>query len=88
LASGRNGTPHVGVTSDLAQRATEHLAGALAGFTKKVRLQTPCLDGADRAHGRSDSVRKADQVRQPKGQLALIERDNPFGSDLYETLNA
>ena len=34
LASKRNGTLYVGVTSDVARRAWEHRVGELEGFTK------------------------------------------------------
>src|SRR5947209_3207351 len=35
MASQRNGTLHVGVTSDIGRRAYEHRTGAIAGFTKR-----------------------------------------------------
>ena len=35
LASKRNGTLYVGVTSDVARRVWEHRSGAVAGFTRK-----------------------------------------------------
>jgi putative endonuclease len=35
MASCRNGTLYIGVTSDLAKRAWEHRNGIIPGFTKK-----------------------------------------------------
>lgn len=35
MASGRNGTIYVGVTSDLPRRAWEHREGTINGFTKR-----------------------------------------------------
>ncbi len=35
MASGRNGTLYIGVTSDLVKRAWEHRNGVVPGFTRK-----------------------------------------------------
>jgi putative endonuclease len=35
MASGRNGTLYIGVTSDLPKRAWEHRNGVVPGFTRK-----------------------------------------------------
>jgi len=35
MASGRNGTLYISVTSDLVKRAWEHREGLVAGFTRK-----------------------------------------------------
>lgn len=35
MASSRNGTIYIGVTSDLPKRVWEHRTGAVDGFTKK-----------------------------------------------------
>ena len=35
LASARNGTLYIGVTSDIYGRMAEHTQGLIAGFTKK-----------------------------------------------------
>jgi predicted GIY-YIG superfamily endonuclease len=37
MASKRNGTLYVGVTSDIGRRAFEHRTGAAPGFTKRYR---------------------------------------------------
>ncbi len=39
LASGRNGTLYVGVTSDLPRRLAEHRAGATGGFTDRYSVR-------------------------------------------------
>ncbi len=39
LASARNGTLYIGVTSDLARRIEAHRCGAVEGFTKKYDVQ-------------------------------------------------
>ncbi|TAN62086.1 MAG: hypothetical protein EPN20_11395 [Magnetospirillum sp.] len=38
LASGRNGTLYVGVTSDVVRRIWEHKMDAVDGFTKKYSI--------------------------------------------------
>jgi len=38
MASGRNGTLYVGVTSDLVKRGHEHKSDLVDGFTKKYRV--------------------------------------------------
>jgi putative endonuclease len=40
LASKRNGTLYVGVTSDLGRRASEHRSGAVPGFTRDYGVRT------------------------------------------------
>jgi len=40
LASERNGTLSVGVTSDLIKRVQEHREGLVAGFTRKYGVKT------------------------------------------------
>jgi len=40
LASKRNGTLYVGVTSDLYGRMTEHRDGLIAGFTQRYGVKT------------------------------------------------
>jgi len=39
LASARNGTLYLGVTSDLIKRIWEHREGLLEGFTKKYGVK-------------------------------------------------
>ncbi len=41
MASGRNGTLYIGVTSDLAKRVWQHREGVADGFSKRLRLQDP-----------------------------------------------
>jgi putative endonuclease len=39
MASQRNGTLYVGVTTDLAQRAFDHREGRIPGFSKKYNCK-------------------------------------------------
>ena len=45
MASRRNGTLYVGVTSDIARRATQHREGEIAGFTKRYAAIWESRDG-------------------------------------------
>lgn len=39
MASKRNGTIYIGVTSNLVQRVWQHKEGAIEGFTSKYRVK-------------------------------------------------
>ena len=88
IASQRNGTLYVGVTSDIGQRAFRHRTGAIKGFTRrygcKILVWFEPHERMDEAIAREKQIKSGS--RKPK--LALIERDNPLWTDLYETLNA
>jgi putative endonuclease len=87
LASRRNGTLYVGVTSDLARRVYEHRSDAFPGFTAKYdvkRLVWYELHGtADEAISQEKRIKRWRRA----WKLDLIERFNPQWLDLYETLN-
>ena len=87
MASRRNGTLYVGVTSDIGRRAFEHRTGAIAGFTRrygcKLLVWIEPHDRMDGAIAREKQIKSGSR----KDKLALIERDNPLWRDLFETLN-
>jgi putative endonuclease len=87
MASGRNGTLYVGVTSDLARRAWEHRTAAAPGFAKrygcKLLVWMEPHERMDEAIFREKQIKSGSR----KDKLALIERDNPQWRDLYEKLN-
>jgi putative endonuclease len=87
MASRRNGTLYVGVTSDIGRRAFEHRTGAMAGFSKrygcKLLVWLESQERMDEAIAREKQIKSGSR----KDKLALIERDNPPWKDLYETLN-
>ena len=41
MASGRNGTLYIGVTSDLCKRVREHKEGLFGGFTAEYGVNNP-----------------------------------------------
>ena len=86
LASERNGTLYVGVTSDLIRRVWEHRDGTVPGFTSKYDVKMLVWyerhDDIEAAIGREKAVKKWRRA----WKLSLIEETNPDWRDLYETL--
>ena len=82
VASGRNGTLYIGVTSDLPKRAWQHREGVADGFTKEhgcktlVWYELHC--NAESAITREKQLKKWNRV----WKLSLIERMNPQWKDL------
>jgi len=88
LASRRNGTLYVGVTSDLLRRAWQHRSGEIAGFTKKYRVK---LLVYIEVHARMpEAILREKQIKEWRRawKIALIERDNPHWIDLYPSFTA
>jgi putative endonuclease len=84
LASQRNGTLYIGVTSDLIRRAWQHKTHATQGFTARYevgRLVHYELFG-DMAHAIVREKRLKKWNRQWK--LRLIEERNPDWRDLWD----
>lgn len=86
MASRRNGTLYLGVTSNLVRRVHQHRESALAGFTKRHRCKVLVWF---EVHGSMESAITREQ--QLKGgsrdrKLALIEAQNPHWNDLYPRL--
>jgi len=86
LASQRNGTLYVGVTSDLIRRVYQHRNDQVEGFTRKYKVHRlvyfeACPDMVA-AITREKQIKK--WLRQWK--IDLIEERNPEWCDLYPTL--
>jgi putative endonuclease len=86
LASKRNGTLYVGVTSDLARRVSDHDSGAVAGFTRDYGVRTLVFaefhDTMEGAILREKRIKK----RRRAWKLELIERHNPQWRDISDEL--
>ncbi|MFY9293130.1 MAG: GIY-YIG nuclease family protein [Methylorubrum rhodinum] len=88
LASRRDGTLYLGVTSNLPRRIWEHKTKAAPGFTAQY--------GVDRlvwyeVHSRIDeAIARENAIKKWRREwkLALIEGMNPDWNDLYDRLNA
>ena len=87
MASRRNGTLYVGVTSDIGRRAYDHRIGAIDGFTKRYGCKL--LVWIEPHERMEEAIAREKQIKSGsrKKKLMLIERDNPLWEDLYERLN-
>ena len=86
LASCRNGTLYVGMTSELARRAYEHKNGAIPGFTKKYGVKLLVYIEQHEDTGAARAREKAIKKWRRAWKLELIERENPQWRDLSEGL--
>jgi putative endonuclease len=87
MASRRNGTLYVGVTSNIGGRAFEHRTGAIEGFTKRYGCTKLVWFEPHERMGEAIAREKQIKSGSRKDKLALIERNNPLWKDLFETLN-
>ena len=84
MASKRNGTLYVGVTSNLPRRAHEHRTSALPGFT--ARYGCKLLVFYEWYADMPTAIAREKQIKagSRKAKLALIEAMNPDWDDLYD----
>lgn len=86
LASQRNGTLYIGVTSDLVQRIWQHKNDAVEGFTEKYGVHSlvyfELLDDMLNAITREKQLKKWNRA----WKLVLIEKQNPTWQDLWPTI--
>ena len=86
LASKRNGTLYIGVTSDLVKRIGEHKHDISEGFTRHYGVHLlvwyelhPSMESAIVREKRLKNWNR-------KWKLELIESSNPGWQDLYQTI--
>ena len=86
LASKRNGTLYVGVTSNLIQRIWQHKNHSVEGFTASYEVNQLVhfeqYDDINYALAREKQLKNWTR----KWKLALIEKENPDWMDLYESI--
>jgi len=82
LASQRNGTLYIGVTSNLIKRVWEHKENS-SGFTKKYNVKK--LVYFERHDNNESAINKEKLLKfwKRKWKLDLIEKFNPKWTDLY-----
>jgi putative endonuclease len=83
LASQRNGTLYVGVTSNLVQRVWQHKSDLVEGFTKKYEVHVLVWYEAHETMESAITREKTIKGWQRKWKLDLIESANPAWRDLY-----
>lgn len=86
LASKRNGTLYVGVTSDLTKRVWEHKQDAVAGFTRKYKVHT--LVYFEQHEDMLNAIQREKQIKkwERAWKIELIESCNPEWRDLWEEI--
>ena len=86
LASKPYGTLYVGVTSNLVRRVFEHKSKAVPGFTARYCVDT--LVWFEAHDSVEAAIRREKQIKEWKREwkFNLIERANPYWTDLYPGL--
>ena len=86
LASKKNGTLYVGVTSNIVKRIHEHKTNVVAGFTQKYKVHD--LVYFEETQDVISAITREKQIKKwnRRWKLALIEKENPEWQDLYESL--
>ena len=86
MASKRNGTIYIGVTSDLIGRVWQHRNGLVGGFTRKhgckLLVWYEAYDDLQKARLRELQMKKWKRL----WKISTIEAGNPNWDDLYPTL--
>ena len=87
LASKRNGTLYVGVTSDLGKRVWQHGQGVVEGFTREYEVKR--LVHAEEFSDLSAAREREHTLKRwrRRWKVALSESENPAWRDLYDDLN-
>jgi putative endonuclease len=86
LASRRNGTLYIGVTSDLPGRIWQHKNDVIKGFTQKYAVHT--LVYCELHAEMPAAIAREKQLKKWRRawKLDLIERHNPEWNDLYDQI--
>ena len=86
LASKRNGTLYIGVTSDLVKRIWEHKQNMVDGFSKRYSIhQLVWYEMHESMESAIDREKRLKEWKR-KWKLELIEVTNPNWQDLYHTI--
>ncbi|HUK11784.1 MAG TPA: GIY-YIG nuclease family protein [Thermoanaerobaculaceae bacterium] len=86
LASRRNGTLYIGVTSDLRARVSQHRNDVMEGFTKRYGVHTLVYY---ELHGEMlEAIKREKQLKKwnRAWKVELIEQANPAWKDLCDEI--
>ena len=86
LASRRNGTLYVGVTSDIVRRVWQHKNDEAPGFTKRYSVHSLVWYEVHKTMESAIGREKALKEWKRAWKLELIEKVNPQWQDLYPEL--
>ena len=88
LASERNGTLYIGVTSDLAKRVWEHKNDLVEGFSKEYGVHR--LVWFESGSSIEGAIQREKQLKKwnRAWKIRLIESNNPYWNDLFELITA
>jgi putative endonuclease len=86
MASKKNGTLYVGVTSNLVKRIWEHKNNMVEGFTKRYGVHQ--LVWYELHASMESALAREKRLKDWKRawKLELIEKNNPDWQDLYSTI--
>jgi putative endonuclease len=86
LASRRNGTLYIGVTSDLSRRAWEHRRDIIDGFSKRYGVHK--LVYVEFHSTMVEAILREKRVKRWRRawKITLIEERNPDWRDLYDEI--
>ena len=86
LASGKNGTLYMGVTSDLKRRIYQHKNKLIEGFTEKYKVSQ--LVYFDQTKDVESAILREKQLKKwnRSWKIRLIEENNPLWKDLYSQI--
>ncbi len=86
LASERNGTLYLGVSSDLVKRIWEHREGLFEGFTKKYGIKH--LVWFEVHAEAMSAITREKQLKKwnRDWKINMIQQENPDWRDLYEDI--
>ena len=86
MASQKNGTLYVGVTSDLIKRVYEHKQNLIDGFSKEYSVHN--LVYYENYSEAQEAIMREKQIKKwnRKWKLRLIEEKNPKWSDMYNEI--